>query len=65
MMESPILRSDINDLPTNVDTLQNYVIQLFGVVGNLTLENTILRQQIHEAENALCAVQNAAKTSRL
>lgn len=64
-METPILRSELNDLPNNVETLQNYVIQLFGVVGNLTLENVMLRQQLHEAENALCAVQNAAKTSRL
>ncbi len=65
MMETPLLRSEINDLPNNVETLQNYVIQLFGVVGNLTLESVLLRQQLLEAENALCAIQKAAQTSRL
>lgn len=64
-METPILRSEINDLPNNVETLQNCVIQLFGVVGNLTLQNVLLRQQLLEAENALCDIRDATQTSRL
>jgi regulator of replication initiation timing len=64
-MIPPVVSAQIDDLPTNVETLQNYVTLLFGVVGSLTLENTLLRQQLHEAENALCDVQKAAQTSRL
>ena len=64
-METPLLRSEINDLPNNVETLQNCVIQLFGVVGNLTLQNMLLRQKLHEAEDALCDIRNATQTSRL
>lgn len=64
-MKAPLLYSEINDLPNNVETLQNYIILLYGIIGSLTLDNTILRQQLHEAESALCNVQKAANTSRL
>lgn len=64
-MKPPLLYTELNDLPNNIDTLQNYVILLYGVIGSLTLDNAILRQQLHEAEEALLNVQNVAQTSRL
>ena len=64
-MKTPILYSEIGDLPNNVDTLQKYIILLYGVIGSLTLGNAILKQQLHEAENELLNVQNTATTSRL
>lgn len=64
-MKAPTLISEICDLPNNVETLQKYIILLYGVIGSLTLDNAILRQQLHEAEDALCNVQNAATTSRM
>ncbi|MFN8349436.1 MAG: hypothetical protein U0X91_30825 [Spirosomataceae bacterium] len=64
-MKAPFLYSEISDLPNNVETLQNYIILLYGVVGSLTLDNAILRQQLRESEEALLNVQNAAQTSRL
>lgn len=64
-MKAPLLYSEICDLPNNVQTLQNYIILLYGVIGSLTLDNAILRQQLHEAENALLNIQNTATTSRL
>ncbi len=64
-MKAPLTYSELNDLPNNVETLQNYIILLYGVIGSLTLDNTVLRQQLHEAENALLNVQNTATTSRL
>lgn len=64
-MNVPILQSQLDDLPNNVDALKNYIILLFGVVGSLTLDNAILKQQLHEAEDALCNVHSAATTSRI
>ena len=64
-MKTPVLYSEIGDLPNNVDTLQKYIILLYVVIGSLTLDNAILKQQLHEAESALCDVQAAATTSRI
>lgn len=64
-MKPPVIYAEMEDLPNDVETLKDYIITMFGVVGSLTLENAVLRQQLHEAENALCNVQAAATTSRL
>lgn len=64
-MKPPLLYAQLNDLPNNIEALQNHVILLFGVIGSLTLDNMILRQELHEAEEALLHIQNAAQTSRL
>ncbi len=64
-MIPPLVCAQLDDLPNNVDTLKNYIVLLFGVVGSLTLDNAVLKQQLHEAENALCKVNAAATTSRI
>lgn len=55
----------LNELPNNVEALQKQMMMLYGIVGSLTLENAVLKQQLHEADLALCSVQTAATISRL
>ncbi|AXE17891.1 hypothetical protein DR864_09185 [Runella rosea] len=64
-MNTPSLQSQLDDLPNNVNTLKNYIISLFGVIGSLTLEKAVLKQELYEAEEALLKVQEATKTSRV
>lgn len=59
-MQTPIIKADLHDLPDNSETLQNAVILLYGAIGSLTLENAILRQQLHKADTVLATIETQA-----